>query len=134
LIAGFGAWGCGSDSSDAPTAPPREGPYLGLEAPTDGFRVKNRGSTIEPGADVELCEVGALPGDSSETYYVRDAEFANAPLSHHLIISAAEPGSPVDQKLREYAVGDQVPCLNAETAFWQERDVLGRRHSATVST
>jgi hypothetical protein len=45
----------------APTNPqqaPREPPYLGLEAPSDGFRVKNRGSTHEPGADVEFCEVG----------------------------------------------------------------------------
>jgi hypothetical protein len=117
LVTGLAFWGCGSDESVAP-AP--EGEYLGLEQPADGFQVRNQGSTVEPGADVEFCEVGQLPGDPSQTYYVRVSEFGNAPFSHHLIVSAAEPGSPVDQKLREYAVGEQVPCLSAEFVFGNE--------------
>lgn len=117
LIAGFGSFGCGSDE---PVAPPPEGEYLGLQAPTDGFRVKNRGSTIAPGADVEFCEVAELPGDPSETYYVRVAEFGNAAFSHHLIVTAAEPGSAADTKLREYAIGDSVPCLGSEQVFGNE--------------
>jgi hypothetical protein len=64
--------------------------------------------------------VAELPGDPSETYYVRRVEFGNATYSHHLIVSAAVPGSPADRKLREYAIGDKVPCLSAEGAFGNE--------------
>jgi len=117
LIAAFASLGCGSDEA---VVPPKEGKYLGLEEPTDGFRVKNLGTTIAPGADVEFCEVSELPGDPSDTYYVVGTELGNAPFSHHLIVTAAEPGSPADQKLREHAVGDSVPCLSSEQVFGSE--------------
>ena len=114
LTTAYMALGCGSDE---PIAPPPEGEYLGLARPTDGFQVRNQGTTVAPGADIEFCEVAELPGDPSDTYYVRRLELGNAKFSHHLIVSAAVPGSPADQKLREFAVGDKVPCQSAEGAF-----------------
>jgi len=119
VVAGVGCFGCGSDEPDS-VVPTPESEYLGLKKPTNGFQVRNLGTTVEPGADVEFCEIAELPGDPSETYHVTAAEFGNAPLSHHLAIVAAEPGSPGDNRLREYAVGDSVPCLSAEQAFGSE--------------
>jgi hypothetical protein len=40
--------------------------------------------------------VAELPGDPSDAYYVRRLEFGNGGYSHHLIVSAAVPGSPAD--------------------------------------
>ncbi len=117
LAATQGALGCGSDE---PVAPPAEGEYLGLTRPTDGFQVRNLGSAVPAGGDIEFCEVAELPGDPSDTYYVRRLEFGNGSFSHHLIVSAAVLGSPADQKLREFAIGDRVPCLSAEGAFGNE--------------
>jgi hypothetical protein len=113
---------CSSEDApaiDGPTDTENEA-YLGLTTPEVGFQVRNAGSTIESGADVEFCEVAELPGDPSETYYVGAAEFGNADFSHHLIVSAAVPGSPADAALRAVEVGHQVPCLSAELAFGQD--------------
>ena len=106
--------GCSSSGEDET---PSEGEYLGLTQPASGFQVRSIGTTIASGADVEFCEVAELPGSPSDTYYVTRMEFGNANFSHHLIVSAAVPGSPADQKLREFEIGERVPCLSAEAAF-----------------
>ena len=94
--------------------------YLGLEQPEHGFQVRSLGVPIEPGADIEYCEIAELPGDPSEKYYVDTIEFANAPMSHHLIVTASKPGSASDRALRDFDVGDRMPCLGAQIAFGQD--------------
>lgn len=91
--------------------------YLGLKQPENGFQVRSRGATIPAGGDVEYCEVAELPGDPSDTYYVKAIELGNAPLSHHLFLTAPEPGGVADQKIRELEIGDKVPCLSGQQAF-----------------
>jgi hypothetical protein len=114
------ALGCsseGSSTNEEEPQPQEPEEYLGLVAPENGFQLRSRGTSIPAGADVEFCEVAELPGDPGEVYYVTNAEFANGDLSHHLIVTGAVPGSEADQNLRNYEVGDSVPCVSAELTF-----------------
>jgi len=104
-------------SSKADTEAPSREAYLGLEQPANGFQVRSIGRTIEPGTDVEFCEVAELPGSSSDVYYVNALELGNGPMSHHLIVDAAAPGTAAAEKLATLKVGDSVPCLSAESAY-----------------
>ena len=94
--------------------------YLGVEVPSDGFMVRSVGAEIQPGEDVEYCEVAQLPGDPSETYYVKSTELGNASGSHHLLVSAAIPGSSVEAKLQALGVRNRVECFGAESQFGPE--------------
>lgn len=94
--------------------------YLGLKKPRNGFQIRSVGAEIEPGEDLEFCEVGRLPGDSDTTYIVQSFEFGNETNSHHLIVSAAVAGSPAEAKLEALGVGNKVPCFSAENAFGSE--------------
>jgi hypothetical protein len=93
--------------------------YLGLDQPSRGFQIKNRGTVVRAGEDVEYCEVAELPGTPGEALYVRRIELGNAPFSHHLILTAALPGTAADENLRRAKIGDRVECLSAESAFGQ---------------
>jgi hypothetical protein len=73
--------------------------------PEDGFTVETSGVVIDPGQDVEYCEVLQLPGSESDVYYVKRLESQMTPGSHHLIVSAATEG--VDGDL---TVGDRFVC------------------------
>jgi len=113
--------GCSSSKSAGTGADAGTGEkYLGLETPTDGFQVRDIGTRIAAGDEKEYCEVAELPGDPSDTYYVKSIELANGPRSHHLIVTAAAPGSPMDGKLRAMSIGDKVPCLSAAIAFGED--------------
>ena len=115
--------GCSAndDSHDEPDGTPGDGAeeplYLGLAQPKSGFQLRSVGAEIAPGEDVEYCEVGRLPGDESERYYVKSFEFGNESGSHHLIVSAAVAGSPAEEKLRALGEGGQIKCLSAENGF-----------------
>jgi hypothetical protein len=91
--------------------------YLGLDPPERGFQIRSVGADIPPGADVEYCEVGRLPGEASDTYYVTSFEFGNGPNSHHLIVSAAIPGGSAEAALEALGVGNRVECLSADSMF-----------------
>jgi hypothetical protein len=106
---------CSSDESSNPGA--NENEYLGLKPPPNGFQVRSVGATIQPGEDVEYCEVAELPGTPDQVYYVNAIEYGNARGSHHLNIFVAEPGSASDLRLRALNVGDRVVCLSAQSAF-----------------
>lgn len=93
--------------------------YLGLETPSDGFQVRSQGAPVEVGQDIEYCEVAELPGTPDQTYYVRSVELGNGLGSHHLIVSAATPGSRAEANLLTKNIGDKVQCLGAEQAFGQ---------------
>jgi hypothetical protein len=111
--------GCSAEgpTGDLPAEDPAVSEYLGLSMPERGVQVRSLGRPVPGGADVEYCEVAELPGDPSETYTVGAAEFGNGDFSHHLIVTAAAPGSEADENLRDLDIGDSVPCLSAETAF-----------------
>ena len=117
--------GCSSD--DAEDDPPaersersEESTYLGLKKPTDGLQVRSIGEEIGPGEDLEFCEIAQLPGDADTKYMVKSFEFANEIGSHHLIVSAAVPGSIAEERIKELGVGNKVPCFSAENAFGNE--------------
>ena len=61
----------GSTSGDTP--PPCDD-LLCLAPPEQGFQIQSVGAAIDPGQDVEYCEVVQLPGDPSEVYYVNRFE------------------------------------------------------------
>lgn len=109
-----------SDASAAKNGAPTPTGLDDLPVPTDGFQVLDVGADIGPGEDVEYCEVGELPGDSGETYYVGGVELANAAHSHHLVVATAQPGSDADTALRAMNVGDKVVCNGTNYEFPQD--------------
>jgi hypothetical protein len=102
-----------SDAGPTPTG------LADLTVPSDGFQVRSQGADIAPGEDVEYCEIGELPGDPGETYYVGAVELANAPHSHHFVVATALPGSDADVALRALNLGDKVQC-NGTNYEWPQ--------------
>jgi hypothetical protein len=100
-----------------------EPPCLGV--PEYGFQLRNQGTTIQSGEDVEYCEVVQMPGDSSDTYYINGFDSAMTLGSHHLIVAAIEPGSQTDQNA---TVGDRVECFGPASGFGGDLiDVTGQQ-------
>lgn len=102
--------------ADAGRAEPSSA-FLGLAAPSAGFRLETVGVEVPAQSDVEYCEVAEIPGAPGEEILVGKVEAANNRGSHHLIVSVAEPGSPADKKLRQRKVGDRAPCVAASIEF-----------------
>jgi hypothetical protein len=78
-----------------------------LETPEAGIQLRTIGKTIQPGEDVEYCEIVALPGTPDDKYYVNRMESKMTLGSHHLIVTAVAPGSESDLELED---GDIVEC------------------------
>src|SRR5688500_8986781 len=93
----------------APECSEAEAPCLA--PPANGFQLRSVGTTIQPGEDVEFCEVVLLPGTSADTYYVNRFENAMTDGSHHLIVSAAVVGSTTEANMTE---GERVPCVTGD--------------------
>lgn len=70
-----------------------------LPPPESGFQVGSLGTMIQPGEDVEYCETVLIPGDASDTYYVKRFESKMTLGSHHLIVQAAAVGSEIEASL-----------------------------------
>lgn len=121
-----GAWSA-EHSTKGPTIP--SGPD-DLSVPTDGFQVRSAGADIEPGEDVEYCEIGEAPGEPADTYYVKSLELANAAFSHHFVVAAAEPDSEADAALRAFEIGDRVKC-NGANYEWPENGLVGLASAQT---
>lgn len=112
---------CGGESSTpsdaaggADAGPPDAGACTEepcLAPPAMGFQIRSVGTTIQPGEDVEYCEVLVLPGTPDDTYYVHGFDVAMTGGSHHLIVSAIVPGSATDMNT---TVGDRVECVGAQ--------------------
>jgi hypothetical protein len=106
-----GAGGDGSTSTTSggdPTCPPGE---LCLAPPASGFQVATEGDEIQPGEDVEYCEVVALPGGPDDTYFVEGFELAMTAFSHHLIVAAAVPDSATEKAITP---GMKQKCYGAD--------------------
>ncbi|MBM4373936.1 MAG: hypothetical protein FJ095_02550 [Deltaproteobacteria bacterium] len=84
---------------------------LCLEPPASGFQVTTVGDAIQPGEDVEYCEVVALPGGPDDTYFVEGFELAMTSFSHHLIVAAAMPDSATEQAITP---GMKQKCYGAD--------------------
>ncbi len=110
---GFFVAGC-SDNTPEPEsggAPVCDDPtQLCLEPPASGIQMRSDGETIQPGQDVEYCEVLQLPGDPSVSYHVTRFEVQMTQNSHHLIVSAAEVGSETEANAE---VGAKKKCIGA---------------------
>ena len=96
-----------------------------LDAPEQGFQMRSTAVPIQPGEDVEYCEVVQMPGSPSDVYYINRFESQMTLGSHHLIVSAIEPGSETDQAAE---VGDRVPCFGPASAWGGDLlDVTGQQ-------
>lgn len=109
-----------ADAAPAPASGESDAEFLGLSVPDHGFRLVSRGREIAPGGDEEYCEVAELPGDPEDEYSVTAVEAANGVGSHHLIVTAADFDSLMDRRLRSYDLGDQLPCISADSEFGRE--------------
>jgi hypothetical protein len=95
-----------------------------LAAPEFGFQIRDEGTTIQSGEDVEYCEVVVLPGDPSDTYYVNGFDSAMTKGSHHLIVAAVIPGSDTDQNATP---GDRMSCVGPGGFGGDLVDVTGQQ-------
>jgi hypothetical protein len=107
----------GQELTNSPAAAGSLADSLDLGAPEHGFQVETLGASVEPGDDVRLCEVVALPGSSDDTFYVGRIESALAAQGDDLVVSVAEPGSQTEAIMD---VGASVPCTRAGEAFGEE--------------
>ncbi len=88
-----------------------------LAVPERGFQVTTQGAMVDPGDDVRTCEVVALPGGPSDTYYVNRIEAALSAHGEDVVVSAARPGSETEAIMD---IGASVPCTRAGEAFGEE--------------
>ncbi|HWM88568.1 MAG TPA: hypothetical protein VNO33_22085 [Kofleriaceae bacterium] len=95
-----------------------------LDPPATGFQIRSVGEEIQPGDDVEYCEVVQLPGSADETYYVNAFESAMTLGSHHLIVAAIIPGSETDKAAK---VGDRQECVTPSAWGDDLVDVTGQQ-------
>ncbi len=117
----------GSELSTARGTAAENAETLLLSAPEHGFQVATAGLTIEPGDDIRICEVVALPGRATDTFYVNRIETALSAHGEELIVSAARPDS-VTAAIMD--VGANVPCTRAGEAFGEELiDVVATQDS-----
>jgi hypothetical protein len=123
LLVSLATGGCSSSkSTDANAAPSQTSDggggnvgvgsdSLTLAPPEHGFQLKTIGTEIQPSEDTEYCEVVAVPGDPSTTYYVSQLDIEMVKHSHHLIVSTLDESLP---KYADLNVGDITRCLGAQ--------------------
>jgi hypothetical protein len=123
--------GCGGGGGDGDGAGGPDGGGGGdcddppcLEVPEQGFQVRNEGATIQPGEDVEYCEVVLLPGSAADTYHVNRFASQMTTGSHHLIVAAIVPGSSTDSNAQP---GDRVECFGPSGFGGDLLDVTGQQ-------
>jgi hypothetical protein len=105
--AGSTSGGAAGGAAGAGGQPCMDPDGLCLEQPASGFQLRIAGTDIQAGQDVEYCEVVKLPGGPNDLHYIKGFEVAMTTGSHHLIVSAATPGSPTEASLTP---GQLVAC------------------------
>jgi hypothetical protein len=98
---------------------------LCLAPPAKGFQIQSIGEMIQPGQDVEYCEVVTLPGGPTDVYYVNRFEVAMTKHSHHLIVVAAEVGSSTEMKMMP---GAKKKCFTPDAFGGEVYGVTGSQH------
>lgn len=115
LVVSLSVAACSSEAEPPPTTVDCDG-ELCLAAPLNGFQMESVGDVIEPGQDIEYCEVVQIPGNADQEYWVNRFEVAMTKFSHHLIVAAVIPGSETDLNAQ---VGDKIPCSGV-SAFGED--------------
>jgi hypothetical protein len=95
-----------------------------LAVPEFGFQIRDEGTTIQSGEDVEYCEVVMMPGDPSDTYYIKGFDSAMSRGSHHLIVGAVIEGSQTDENTTP---GDRTDCVGPDGFGGDLVDVTGQQ-------
>jgi hypothetical protein len=115
------AFGCtartASESSDINDQQGNVKASLVLDLPGRGFQVETLGNTIEPGDDIQWCEVVQLPGTQKDVYYINRLEAAMTPYGNSLEVSAAIPGSETEANIDS---GTRVTCQRAGEVFGED--------------
>lgn len=119
--------GCGTTppADDGPPTPDE------LAPPTQGLQLHAGGVVIPPGEEIEYCEVVTIPGAPTDTLWVKRIEASMVAGSHHLIVSAIDPGSPTDLSTRDgqreecafgaMQLGDDLEGLfGSQSRYWNE--------------
>lgn len=116
--------GTTSGGGEVPVDPQKDCPEgeICMKAPSQGFQVQTVGEKIEPGQDVEYCEVVELPGSPDEVYHVSGFEVAMTSHSHHLIVVAAIPGSATEAAIK---AGDRKKCFTPDVFGGEITSVTG---------
>jgi hypothetical protein len=83
------------------------------------------GTAIDPGSDIEWCEVQQFPGTAGQAYYVNAIDFWKAPFSHHMFLSAVKRGSAAETAASALGVGNKTQCVNASGAFGDGTVTIG---------
>jgi hypothetical protein len=97
-----------------------------MEVPGAGFQLRSSGVMIEPGEDVEYCEVVQLPGDASETIYVNRFESKTTNAAHHFTVVAVVPGSEADASMLH---GQRTTCVGGPPGnYWDYTAVTNSQH------
>jgi hypothetical protein len=102
-----------------------------LAPPVQGSQLRAGGVLIPAGTEVEYCEVVTVPGAPTDVVWVKRIEAAMVAGSHHLIVSAVEPGSPTDLRItdgqrEECALGaqqlgeDVEGLFGSQSRYWDE--------------
>jgi hypothetical protein len=94
-----------------------EAAALDLRVPERGFQLDTTSAWIDPGDDVRMCEVVALPGTGEDTYYVPRIEAMLGAQGAELVVLAAKPGSGTEAMMEP---GASVPCTRAGEEFGEE--------------
>ena len=113
---------CGTPDFVGVTAECDEEPCLAV--PEYGFQIRDEGTTIQSGEDVEYCEVVVMPGDPSDTYYIKGFDSAMTRGSHHLIVGAVIAGTQTDENATP---GDRVTCVGPDAFGGDLVDVTGQQ-------
>ncbi len=103
-----GTGGSGAGGSVGTGGAPGPG-GLDLAPPGNGIQVTTVGLTIQPGEDVEHCEIVALPGGPDDEYFIDRVELQMTEFSHHLNVRAVVPDTEADFNS---STGQVEVCLN----------------------
>jgi hypothetical protein len=98
---------------------------LCLDPPNPGFQIQSVGEVIQPGSDIEYCEVVQLPGKPTDEYFVNRFEVGMTNYSHHLIVAAAIPGSATEKALTP---GMKKKCTGPDVFGGDLYSVTGSQH------
>ncbi|MBN1655770.1 MAG: hypothetical protein JXA30_18540 [Deltaproteobacteria bacterium] len=90
---------------------------LDLEAPEKGFQIEILGTVIEPGDDIQWCEVVQLPGTGKSVFYINRLESSMTRFGQNINVSAAIPGSETEANIEE---GTRVTCQRAGEVFGED--------------
>ncbi|MDH5675679.1 MAG: hypothetical protein OEZ06_26380 [Myxococcales bacterium] len=98
-------------------APESASAELTLEPPARGVHVRSPLLWVDPGEDLRLCEIVALPGGQQDVYFIDRIESELADGARDLIVHALDLGSETEAIAD---IGSRVACTRAGEAFGED--------------